>query len=133
MDLSGMANIATARADFAAASRGQAAGESLKRSADADKETLRADVGEFVGNVFYGTLLRAMRDSTLKGSYMHGGRGEEVFSGQLHMELAKRMGQAPNDPIANSLFKAWTARDAGRAAAEELGLNQPDGGERGAA
>ncbi len=133
MGLADIANISTARADFAVGSRTQAAGESLKRPADADKEALRADIGEFVGNVFYGTLLRAMRDSTLKGSYMHGGRGEEVFSGQLHMELAKRMGQAPNDPIANSLFKAWTAQDGKRVTAEGVGMKQPDGGERGAA
>ncbi len=133
MGLADIANISTARADLAADSQSQAAGESLKRSSDAGKEALRADVGEFVGNVFYGTLLKAMQDSKLKGSYMHGGRGEEVFRGQLHMELAKRMGQAKNDPIANSLFKAWTARDAGRTTAEALRLLDPDGNERGAA
>jgi len=133
MDLSSIANISTARADFAAGSRTQAAGEALERSSAADKEALRTDIGEFVGNVFYGTLMRAMRDSAFKGPYMHGGRGEEVFSGQLHMELAKRMGQARHDPIANSIFKAWTARDAAREPAEEPGTTMPDGGERGAA
>lgn len=133
MGLADIANISVARADFAAGSRTQAVGESLERSSAAGKKALRADVGEFVGNVFYGTLLQAMQSSTLKGSYMHGGRGEEVFTGQLHMELAKRMGQAPNDPIASRLFKAWTARDEGRVTAEQRGLGGEHGDERGAA
>jgi hypothetical protein len=68
---------------------------------------LRAKVGEFVGNVFYGTLLKQMQDSKLKGKYFHGGHGEDVFKGQLNMELAKRMGQSKNDPIANQMYDAF--------------------------
>jgi len=74
-------------------------------------DTLRKQVGEFVGNVFYGTLMKQMQASKLKGKYLHGGRGEEVFKGQLHMELAKRMGQAAGDPIAESMYRAF-ARNA---------------------
>lgn len=69
-------------------------------------ESLRDLVGNFVGNVFYGTLLRELQNSTLKGKYLHGGRGEEVFRGQLNMEVANRMGRAPNDPIANHMYEA---------------------------
>jgi hypothetical protein len=67
---------------------------------------LRKRLGEFVGNIFYGTLIRQMNDSSLKGAYLHGGRGEEVFQGQLGMEFATRLGRAPNDPITNKLFEA---------------------------
>lgn len=69
---------------------------------------LRENVGEFVGNVFYGTLMRQMQNSKLKGKYLHGGRGEEVFQSQLNMEYAKRMGRSPNDPIANRIYDAMT-------------------------
>ncbi len=69
-----------------------------------EAKSLRQNVGEFVGNVFYGTLLRQMQNSNLKGKYLHGGRGEEVFRGQLHMEYAKRMGRSPNDPISNRIY-----------------------------
>lgn len=72
------------------------------------KKELRKLVGEFVGNVFYGTLLRQMQNSTIKGKYFHGGKGEDVFKGQLHMELARRMGRAPGDPIANRMYEAMT-------------------------
>jgi Rod binding protein len=77
---------------------------------------LREIVGEFVGNVFYGTLLRQMDQSTLKGKYMHGGRGEEIFQSQLHMEYAKRLGRAPGDPIADRIYESMTR---GRRAAEK--------------
>jgi hypothetical protein len=70
----------------------------------------RKTVGEFVGNVFYGTLLKQMQESKLKGPFMHGGRGEEVFGNQLAMELAKRMGQSPNDPLAERLYKSIAKR-----------------------
>jgi len=78
----------------------------LTNGNEAGEERMRKKVGEFVGSVFYGTLLRQIQDSKLKGEYMHGGRGEEVFRGQLNQELAKRMGTAPNDPITERLYES---------------------------
>ena len=69
---------------------------------------LREKLGEFVGDIFYGTMIRQMNDSKLKGEYFHGGRGEQVFQAQLGMELARRMGRATGDPISNHLYDAWT-------------------------
>ena len=71
---------------------------------------MREKVGDLVGNIFYGTLLRQMQESKFKGEYFHGGRGEEVFRAQLGMELAKRMGQSPNDPMANMIYDAFVRR-----------------------
>ena len=71
---------------------------------------MREKVGDLVGNIFYGTLLRQMQDSKLKGEYFHGGRGEEVFEAQLGMELAKRMGQSPTDPMSNMIYDAFVRR-----------------------
>ncbi|MFH1416789.1 MAG: hypothetical protein ABII12_00670 [Planctomycetota bacterium] len=82
----------------------QVQAQQLAKGNEAGEERTRKAVGEFVGNVFYGTLLRQIQDSKLKGTYMHGGRGEEVFRGQLNMELAKRMGAAKNDPITERLY-----------------------------
>ncbi len=74
-------------------------------------DALRQRVGEFVGNVFYGTLLKQMESSGIKGKLMHGGRGEEVFRGQLNMELARRMGQSPGDPIAEKMYEAFRRQE----------------------
>jgi hypothetical protein len=80
---------------------------SAGRVSQARGDELRQLVGEFVGNVFYGTVFRQMQASKLKGKYMHGGRGEEIFQAQLGMELAKRMGRAASDPVANSLYESF--------------------------
>jgi hypothetical protein len=59
-----------------------------------DLSRLRETSGRVVGSLFFGTLLKAMRESTLKGQFGHGGRGEEVFAGQLHQLLAERLGES---------------------------------------
>ncbi len=71
---------------------------------------LRQRLGEFVGNIFYGMLIRQMNESGLKGEYFHGGRGEDVFKAQLGMELAQRLGRAANDPITNRLYEAMARK-----------------------
>ncbi len=94
--------------NFSASGRPPAISRCHTAAGGSGGETLRDLVGDFVGNVFYGTLLRELQNSTIKGKYLHGGRGEDVFRGQLNMELAKRMGRAPNDPIANHMHAALT-------------------------
>lgn len=66
----------------------------------------RKTVGQFVGNAFYGTLLKQVQESKMKGAFGHGGRGEEVFNGQLSMEFAKRIGQSHNDPLSERLYQS---------------------------
>ncbi len=66
---------------------------------------LRDTAEHLVGNVFYGTLLKAMRESSMQGKYGHGGRGEEVFNAQLDQVLAERMGKASHGGLADSIYK----------------------------
>ena len=89
------------------------------KAGSGDSTEMRDRLGEFVGNVFYGTLIRQMQSSKLKGPFLHGGRGEDVFQGQLGMELAKRLGRAPNDPVTNHLYEAMTKRGSGGTGVEQ--------------
>ncbi len=66
---------------------------------------LRDLSGQIAGSIFYGTLLRTMRESVLKGEYGHGGRGEDIFAAQLHGLLAERLGAAKQNPLAESLYR----------------------------
>jgi hypothetical protein len=81
----------------------------VPRDSQQYQELLRKRVDELVGITFYGTLLKTMRTSVLKGSYGHGGRGEDVFGGQLDILLAQRAGHARrfqlNDAICRRLSK----------------------------
>ncbi len=69
---------------------------------------LKEVTGRVVGSVFYGEMLRAMRESKLKGSFGHGGRGEEVFSAQLHDMLAERMGQSRGNGLSKLLYDRFS-------------------------
>ncbi|MFQ5495573.1 MAG: hypothetical protein ACE5EX_09350 [Phycisphaerae bacterium] len=71
----------------------------------ADLQRLRTVAGQVVGSTFYGTLLKIMRDSSLKGPYGHGGRGEQVFGAQLDGLLAERMGTTTQGGLADGLFR----------------------------
>lgn len=59
-----------------------------------DLAKLREVVGEVVGRQFFGTMLAQMRSSKLNTGVMDGGRGEQVFSQQLHGRWATQAGQA---------------------------------------
>ncbi len=71
-----------------------------------DLDRLRDAVGGVVGSVFYGTMLKTMRESELKGPYGHGGRGEEVFAAQLHGIIAEDMGKATKNGLGDMLYNA---------------------------
>lgn len=78
---------------------------SASPGADRQLSRLREAAGQIVGSLFYGTLLKSMRESGLKGEYGHGGRGEEVFSAQLHGVLAEKLGAASaKNGLADNLF-----------------------------
>lgn len=65
---------------------------------------LKEAVDEAVGSIFFGEVFKRMRESKLKGPYGHGGRGEEIFSAQLHETLAKRMSHQANFRINDALY-----------------------------
>lgn len=68
---------------------------------------LREVTGQIVGSLFYGTLLKTMRESELKGPHGHGGRGEEIFSAQLHGVYAERLGSATRHGLSETLYKTF--------------------------
>ncbi|MCH7992891.1 MAG: hypothetical protein IIB57_00450 [Planctomycetes bacterium] len=74
---------------------------------------LRDATGRISGSIFYGTMLRTMRESVLKGEHGHGGRGEEIFAAQLHGILAERMGASGQNPLAESLYRHLERQQAG--------------------
>lgn len=81
------------------------AATSTPAHADEKQPELRELTGKIVGSVFYGTMLKAMRNSSLKGKYGHGGRGEEVFGAQLDSLMAEKLGQRTNGGVAEALFQ----------------------------
>lgn len=83
---------------------------SQKTAKDAEDKKLRETFGSVVGETFYGQMLREMRKSVQKSAYFHGGRGEEVFQGQLDQLLAQKMSSASADKLAGPMFELFTLR-----------------------
>lgn len=73
--------------------------------ADKARNELRGTIKEVVGSVFFGPLLRSMRNSAFKGAFGHGGRGEEVFQGQLDQVFAERAGTATAYDLGETLYR----------------------------
>lgn len=66
---------------------------------------LRGMVDEAVGVTFFGEMLKIARNNPYKAEFAHGGRGEEIFRGQLDMELARRVGQATQTGISEAIYR----------------------------
>lgn len=78
---------------------------SIALNAKPPRPDLRKQAEEFVAMTFYSQLLKQMRNSSLKGEYMHGGRGEEIFAARLDMELVRRIGQSGRVPLVDTIVK----------------------------
>lgn len=97
------------------------ADESARQKADVERG-LRKSIDEFVGMVFYGQLLKAMRDSPLKSDIGHGGRGEDIFAGQLDIELSQRIGRAGGFNLSDAIYRRLRRG----AVAARAGADEPD-------
>ncbi len=85
-----------------------ATGSAAKTSPQTPRQrALRQATDELVGSVFFGEVFKAMRESTLKGKYGHGGRGEEIFSAQLHEVLAKNMGRSARLGLGDAIYRRY--------------------------
>ena len=72
--------------------------------AAADQPELREAFDDFVGQTFYGTLLKEMRKTVGEPAYFHGGRAEEIFQSQLDQTLVEEISSATADTITGPMF-----------------------------
>ena len=77
-----------------------------------DAQEVQKTFRMFVGEAFFGQMLKAMRSTQGKPAYFHGGRAEEVFRGQLDQALAEVMTEASADTIADPMFRQQFPRQA---------------------
>jgi hypothetical protein len=78
-------------------------GPSLKGRGNAD--ALREAFTQFVGESFFGQMVKSMRAMTDKPAYFHGGRAEEVFQSQLDQKLAEHLTEASAARFAEPMFE----------------------------
>ncbi len=71
---------------------------------------LRHAAEQLVGITFFQTLLQSAHNSTLKGSFGHGGRGEEMFTAQLDAMFAERAAESSRFGLADEIYKRMAKR-----------------------
>lgn len=78
------------------------------RGADSLEEArdLRQAFGQFVGETFFGQMLKAMRATVGEPAYFHGGMAEEQFQARLDQQVAQDLAQEGGAGLAADLFRA---------------------------
>jgi hypothetical protein len=70
-----------------------------------DDAELRKKFDQFVGQTFFGQMLSAMRQTVGKPAYLHGGRGEEIFRGQLDQILSEDLAERTAGDFSGPMFE----------------------------
>ena len=71
----------------------------------AEAKEVRDTFRMFIGESFFGQMLKSMRNTQGKPAYFHGEHAEEVFRGQLDQTLAQEMTKSSADKIADPMFR----------------------------
>jgi len=69
---------------------------------------LREAFDDFVGQAFFGQMLKSMRKTVGESAYFHGGRGEEVFTEQLDQVLAEEMTKNSANSFTGPMFELFS-------------------------
>ena len=82
------------------------------------RRELREKFTQFVGEAFYGQMLKAMRSTVGKPAYFYGGHAEEVFQGQLDQTMSEHLTKASASKFADPMFERQFPQLAGGKAGE---------------
>ena len=73
-----------------------------------DNPALHKAFDQFVGETFYGQMIKAMRKTQGKPAYFNGGRAEEVFTQQLDQVLTKKLAETSSGKLSGPMYKLFT-------------------------
>jgi Rod binding domain-containing protein len=84
----------------------QSGSGTTRLASDSDQTAeLREKFTQFVGEAFFGQMIKAMRSTVGKPAYFHGGRGEEAFQGQLDQKMAEELAEKSASRFAEPMFE----------------------------
>lgn len=79
-----------------------------KLQAGQENPELKEAFQDFVGQTFFGQMLKAMRKTVDKPAYFHGGRAEEVFRSQLDQVLAEKLSDASAESFSKPMYELFS-------------------------
>src|SRR4029078_11237440 len=78
---------------------------SLSAAGNDKTAQLHDKFNEFVGQAFFGQMLKSMRATGGKRAYFYGGHAEEVFQGQLDQTMAEHLTKSSASKFADPMFE----------------------------
>jgi hypothetical protein len=75
-----------------------------------DTPELREAFTDFVGQTFYGELMKQMRATLHKPAFFHGGMGEDIFQQQLDHIMVERMSDTSARTLSDPMYELLMAR-----------------------
>lgn len=75
------------------------------RAESRPEEKLEVQVKNWLGQTFFGTLMKQMRESPFKSELFSGGRGGDAFGSLYDGQMAQRMAQGLGTRIARPIVK----------------------------
>jgi len=82
--------------------------ESAATASPEEREKLVKDIREFVGQTFYGTLMKQMRSEMNPDNPFNGGKAAKTFGTQLDQLLISRWAQSSRFEVADKIARQWT-------------------------
>lgn len=86
----------------------------VELSSAEDDGDVRKAFQSFVGQTFFGLMLKELRKSVHKTPYLHGGMAEEVFQQQLDSVLSEKLADTAGEKLANPMYELFQLRTHGR-------------------
>src|SRR5256885_12162193 len=80
------------------------------RRSGRDPPELREAFADFVGQTFYGELMKQMRATLHKPAFFHGGMGEDIFQQQLDHIMVERMSDNSARTLSDPMYELFMAR-----------------------
>jgi hypothetical protein len=79
------------------------------RRSEKDTPELKEAFRDFVGQSFFGELVKQMRSTLHKPAYFHGGLGEDIFQSQLDQVLVERISETSAKTFSDPMYELLMA------------------------
>lgn len=78
--------------------------------AEVKPDPLQQAFQDFVGQTFFGEMIKSYRRTQQPSAYFHGGQAEKIFQSQLDQLLSESISQRSADKVAQPMFDLFMAR-----------------------
>jgi flagellar protein FlgJ len=82
---------------------------SAPRRSGHDSPELQEAFTDFVGQTFFGELVKQMRATLKKPAFFHGGMGEDIFQSQLDQKMVEHISDASAKTFSDPMYQLMMA------------------------